>query len=41
MEGVQTGPDVVVQEADMYISSALWSVRIFGPRPHTMKYSKI
>jgi hypothetical protein len=41
MEGVRTRPDVVVQKADMYISSVMWSVRIFGPRPHTMKYSKI
>jgi hypothetical protein len=41
MEGVRTGPDIVVQKAVMYISLALWSVRIFGPRSDTMKYSKI
>jgi hypothetical protein len=41
MEGVRTGPDIVVQKASMYISSTLWSVRFSRPRLHTMKYSKI
>jgi hypothetical protein len=38
---MRTGPGVVVQKAGMYISSVLWSLQISGPRPHTMKYSKI
>jgi hypothetical protein len=41
MEGMRTGPDVVVQKASMYISSAMWSIRFSRLRLHTMKYSKI